>query len=55
VTEHSINLGDHIHFNDTIILAKKPTCVECIIREAIEIELQPDRMNREGDFSLSKS
>jgi hypothetical protein len=29
--------------------------VECIIREAAEIELYPDKMNREEGFSLSRS
>jgi hypothetical protein len=29
--------------------------MECIIREAIEIELHPDCMNKEEGFSLSKS
>jgi hypothetical protein len=28
--------------------------MECIIREATEIELHPDNMNREEGFSLSK-
>jgi hypothetical protein len=28
--------------------------MECNIREVTEIELQPNNMNREGSFSLSK-
>jgi hypothetical protein len=42
--EHSINWGHHIQFHDIM---------ECIIREAIEMELHPDNTNR-GGFSLSK-
>jgi hypothetical protein len=29
--------------------------MKCIIREAINIELYPDNMNREEDFSLKMS
>jgi hypothetical protein len=38
----------------TRILATKMGCIECTIREAMETELHPDNMNREG-FSLSNS
>jgi hypothetical protein len=49
MAKNSINLGQ-----DTSILAMKCRCMEHIIREAIQIELHPDNLNREG-FSLSKS
>jgi hypothetical protein len=52
---HSIILNHHIQFNDTSILAKKPRCMERIIKEVIKIELPPDNMNSEEGFSLSKS
>jgi len=55
MAEHTINLGHHILLNDTSILAKKPRCMECLIREAREIEVHPDNMNREEGFTLSKS
>jgi hypothetical protein len=55
MAEHSINLGHHIQFLDASILAVKSRCMECIIREAIEIELHPDNMNREEGCPLSKS
>jgi len=55
MAEHSINLGHHIQFNDTSILAKKPRHVECIISKVIETELHSDSMNREESFSLSRS
>jgi hypothetical protein len=55
LTEHSINLGHCIQFNDTSILAKILGHMECIIRRVTEIELHCDKMNREEGFSLSKS
>jgi len=39
MAEHSINLGHHIQFIDTIILAKRFECMEHIIRKATKIEL----------------
>jgi len=55
VAKHSINLGNFIQFQDTSILAKKSQHLECINKEMKEIDLHPDNMNREEDFSLSKS
>jgi hypothetical protein len=55
VAEHSINLGHCIQLQDTSILAKKLRCMDRIIREAIEIKLHPNNMNREDGFSLSRS
>jgi hypothetical protein len=51
----TINLLHYIQFYDISIMAKNSRCVECIIREAAEIELYPDKMNREEGFSLSRS
>jgi len=54
--EHSINLDHHIQFKDTSQYPGHISgCLECIIKEAIEIELHPDNMNKEECFSLSKS
>jgi hypothetical protein len=39
----------------TRILAMKTIYKDCTVREAIEIELHPDIINREGGFCLSKS
>jgi hypothetical protein len=55
MAEHSMNLGHCIQFQETGNLAKKSGSMECLIREAVEIELHPNNMNREEDFSLSKS
>jgi hypothetical protein len=37
------------------ILSTKSRCMDCIIREAVEIELHPDDINRENGFCLSRS
>jgi len=55
MAEHSINLGHHIQFHNTRILATRIRCMEPIIRKATETELHSDNMNREEVFSLSKS
>jgi hypothetical protein len=40
---------------NTPILATKTRYMDCIIREAIEIELHYENIHREGGFYLSKS
>jgi hypothetical protein len=55
VAEHSISLGHRIQLYYTAILSTKPRCMDRIIREATEIELHHNNMNRENDFWLSKS
>jgi hypothetical protein len=55
VAEHSINLGHDIHLYDTAILSTKPGHVDRIVREAIEIGLHNNNVNREDGFCLSKS
>jgi hypothetical protein len=54
VAEHSIELGHRIQLQNTSILATKTRYMDRIIREAIEIELHPENINREGGFYLSK-
>jgi hypothetical protein len=48
-------LGHHIQLQDTTILSTKPRDWDRIIREAIEIELHPNNMNKDDGFCLSKS
>ncbi|PNF22070.1 hypothetical protein B7P43_G09300 [Cryptotermes secundus] len=50
VAEHRIDLGHRIQLQNTSILATKTRYMDRIIREAIEIELHHDNMNREGGF-----
>jgi hypothetical protein len=32
------------------VLSTKSRCMDCVIREAVEIELHPDDINRENGF-----
>jgi predicted GIY-YIG superfamily endonuclease len=52
VAEHSIDQGHHIQFHNSSILAMKTSYMDCIVREAIEIELYPYNINRERGFCL---
>jgi hypothetical protein len=55
IAEHSINQGHRIQYHNSSILATKTRYIDCIVREAIEIELHPYNINREYGFFLSKS
>jgi hypothetical protein len=55
IAEHSINQGHHIQFYSFSILAMETRYMDHIVREAIEIELHSDSINREGGSCLSKS
>jgi hypothetical protein len=55
VAEHSIDLGYRIQFHNTSILATKTPQTDHTVREATEIELHVENMNREVGFCLSKS
>jgi uncharacterized lipoprotein YddW (UPF0748 family) len=55
VTEHDTNLCHHIQLQNISILAKKSRHMDQMIREAIEIELHPNSINRKDGFSLNKS
>jgi hypothetical protein len=51
--QHSIDQGHRIQFHNSSILATR--YMDRIVREAIDIELNPYNINREGGFCLSKS
>jgi hypothetical protein len=53
--EHSIDHRHNIQFHNSSILATKTRYMDCIVREATEIEFHPYNINREGGFCLSKS
>jgi hypothetical protein len=54
VAEHNIDHGHRIQFNNSSILVMKTRYKVRIIRDAIEIELRPYKINREGGFCLNK-
>jgi hypothetical protein len=55
LAEHSIDQGHCIQFHSSSILATKTRYTDRIVREAIEIEVHPYNINREGGFWLIKS
>jgi hypothetical protein len=55
IAEHSIDHRHCIQFHNSSILATKTRYMDRIVREAIEIELHPYNISREGGFCLSKS
>jgi hypothetical protein len=55
MAKQSISLGHLIQLQDTRILSTKSRYMDQIIREATEIELHANNMNKEDDFCLSWS
>lgn len=53
VAEHAINMGHRIKFGETAILARSSNFWERVVREAVEIRLEPNNMNRDSGIQLS--
>jgi hypothetical protein len=54
VAENRISVSHQIQLQKTIFLAKKMRQTDQILKEAVEIELLPNGMNREDSLSLSR-
>jgi hypothetical protein len=55
VAQHSMDYGHRSKFHNSSILPKKTRYMDHIVRVAIEIELRPCNINKEGGFCLNKS
>jgi hypothetical protein len=55
VAEHSIELGHWIKFQETEVLTKTSCCMDRLVREAIEINLHPNNIDREEGFELNRA
>jgi hypothetical protein len=55
VAEHSIESGHRIKFHETIVLAKTLGYMDQPVKEATEIKLHLDNINRKEVFGLGKA
>jgi hypothetical protein len=55
ISPYALETGHKIDFNNTCRLARTKGYMDRIIKEAIEIKLHPDNINRDGGFILNRA
>jgi hypothetical protein len=55
VAQHAIETGHIIEFNNTTRLARTKGYMDRIVKEAIEIQIHPNNINKEGGYMLSRA
>jgi hypothetical protein len=55
VAEHSINTGHKIDFNNVLVLDRALGYMDHLFKEAIQIRLNQNNINRDNDFTLSRA
>lgn len=50
LAEHKFEMGHNIRFGSTTVLDKALGYMSCLIKEAVEIRLQPRNINRDRGF-----
>jgi hypothetical protein len=55
VAQHALETGHRVEFNKTCRLARTKGYMDRIIKEAIEIKLHPDNINRDGGYILNRA
>ncbi|XP_046382358.1 uncharacterized protein LOC124153306 [Ischnura elegans] len=55
IAEHSISCDNPIRFEETAVIARAYGYWDRLVKEAIEIRLEPNNFNRDSGFNLSSS
>jgi hypothetical protein len=55
VDEHGMKAENRINFKDVTVLARTASCMDCLVKETIEIWLHPNNFNRDRGFPFSCS
>jgi hypothetical protein len=55
IAQHALETGHRVEFNNTCRLARTKGYMDRIIKDAIEIKLHPDNINRDGGHILSRA
>jgi hypothetical protein len=53
IAEHSIKEEHQINFKDTTVLARMTGCMDCLVKEATEVQLHSTNFNGDMGFPLS--